>query len=122
MEVQANGNAGATRLDVARGVGMMGSEADLRKILLTVTGSMVADLPKIDAALQADDVPTANRLLHSIKGYAPIFASDALVAQVSEVEKLSKTESAAVVQAQYAPLGVELKGLVAEIQAFLTGT
>jgi len=122
MEVQANGNAGASRLDVARGVGMMGSEAALRKILLTVTGSMVADLPKIDAALQAGDVPTANRLLHAIKGYTPIFASDALVMQVTEVEKLSKTESAAVVQAQYAPLGVELKGLVVEIQAFLSGT
>lgn len=121
MEVQARDGAGASRLDVARGVGMMGSESALRKILLTVTGSMVADLPKIDEALQSGDVLTANRLLHAIKGYTPIFACDALVAQVSDVEKLSKTESASVVQVQYLPLGLELHALVTEIQTFLSG-
>lgn len=119
MNSPLTGGGQATRLDVARGVGMMGSETALRKILTTVVASMSADLPKIAAALQADDVVTANRLLHAFKGYMPILATDALVAQVTAVEKRSKTASATEVAAEYALLAPELHGLLAEIQAFL---
>ena len=113
------GHPVATRLDVARGAGMMGSEAALRKILATVLASLSADVPAMGAALQAGDVATANRLLHALKGYMPIFGSDALIAQVVAVETLSKTGSAAVVQVPYAQLESELQGLLAEIQQYL---
>ncbi|MCW2312254.1 Hpt domain-containing protein [Rhodoferax antarcticus] len=112
-------NPVATRLDVARGADMMGSEAALRNILATVLVSLSADVPSMDAALQAGDVASANRMLHALKGYVPIFGSDALIEQVVSVEKLSKTESATVVQVAYAQLGPELHGLLAEIQYFL---
>lgn len=98
---------------------MMGSEAALRKILATVLVSLSADVPAIRTALQAGDVATANRMLHALKGYMPIFGSDALIEQVLAVEALSKTDSAAVVQVPYAQLGPELDGLLAEIQQFL---
>lgn len=108
-----------SRLDIARGVGMMGSQAALCKILVTVLASMSADVPAIEAALQAGEVANANRLLHAIKGYMPIFGSDALVSQVTAVEKLSKTESAAVVLVQYQALAPELRQLLADIEVFL---
>ncbi len=119
MNSQLGSTPSAARLDVARGVGMMGSETALRKILVTVVISMAADLPTIDTALQTGDVATANRLLHAIKGYMPIFGSNALIEQVAAVEKLSKTEPAAVVQVTYQQLGPELHGLLAEIELFL---
>lgn len=119
MNSPFTGNPVATRLDVARGVGMMGSEAALRKILATVLVSLSADVPAMDAALQAGDVGTANRMLHAIKGYMPIFGSDALIARVVAVDKLSKTESAAAVQVPYSQLGPELYGLLDEIQLYL---
>jgi len=106
-------------LNVARGVDMMGSETALRKILVTVLASMSADVPAIAAALQAGDVATANRLLHAIKGYMPIFGSDALVCQVTEVEKLSKTATADAVQMPYQALEPELRQLLTEIHGFL---
>lgn len=112
-------NPVATRLNVARGADMMGSEAALRNILATVLVSLSADVPTMDAALQAGDVRTANRMLHALKGYVPIFGSDVLIEHVVSVEKLSKTESATVVQVAYAQLGPELHGLLAEIQLFL---
>lgn len=98
---------------------MMGSEAALRKILVTVQVSLSADVPAIAAALHAGDVATANRMLHALKGYMPIFASDSTIEQVVAVEKLSKTESAAVVQVLYSQTAPELLGLLAEIQHFL---
>lgn len=98
---------------------MMGSEASLRKILHTVQDSLAGNLPEIAAALAADDVPGANRLLHAIKGYLPIFASDALVERVTEVEKASKTEPAATVAPLYAELAPRLDALLGEIRGFL---
>lgn len=106
-------------LDVARGVSMMGSEATLRKILTAVQDSMVGNLPEIAAALASDDVASANRLLHAIKGYVPIFASDALVEHVTELEKLSKTEPAATLAPLYAELAPRLDGLLGDIRRFL---
>ncbi len=106
-------------LDVARGVGMMGSEAGLRKILKTVLESMTSNLPEIAQALANGDVASANRLLHSMKGYVPIFATNALVDQVTQVEKVSKTEPAATVAPLYAGLRPQLEGLLAEVRAFV---
>ncbi|NCN71842.1 MAG: phosphoglycerate kinase, partial [Betaproteobacteria bacterium] len=105
-------------LDVARGVEMMGSEAGLKKILATVLISMTANLPEIEQALAKGDVTTANRLLHAIKGYVPIFSTDALVAEVTELEKISKTESADVVTPLYKQLAPRLAGLLAEVRQF----
>jgi phosphoglycerate kinase len=106
-------------LDVQRGISMLGSEASLRKILKTVHDSMSANLPEIVQALQAGDVPKANGLLHSLKGYVPIFATDALVEHVTTVEKISKTEAIDVVSPLYAELAPKLNGLLKEIQVFL---
>ena len=117
QDATANGNG--QRLDVARGMAMMGSESSLRKILSTVLASLRADLPRIDAALQAGDVPSANRLLHAIKGYMPIMGSDALTAQLVTVEQLSKTAAAADLLSAYQQLAPELRGLLTEIQDFL---
>lgn len=109
----------APGFDAVRGVAMLGSDASLRKILKTVASSMTDSLPQIMAALNAGDVHTANGLLHAIKGYVPIFATDDLVAEVTQVEKLSKTEPLAVVAAPFARLMPRLEGLLAEIRVFL---
>lgn len=106
-------------LDVPRGVSMMGSEVSLRKILKTVQDSMAGNLTEIAQALANDDVASANRLLHAIKGYVPIFASDALVAQVTALEMISKTEPAVTVAPLYAELAPRLAGLLDEIRRFL---
>lgn len=106
-------------LDVARGVSMMGSEASLRKILKTVQISMAGNLPEMAQALENGDVASFNRLLHAIKGYVPIFASDALVAQVTALEKTSKTEPATTVAPLYAELAPLMDTLLAEIRLFV---
>jgi HPt (histidine-containing phosphotransfer) domain-containing protein len=105
--------------DRDKGVGMMGSDASLRKIMVSVEASLVSGIPQIQSALLADDVAAANRLLHAIKGYVPIFCSDALVAHVVQVEQLSKTESAAVVAPAFAALAPEFEALLMEIRTYI---
>ena len=106
-------------LDVARGVSMMGSEASLRKILKTVQDSLAGNLPEMAQALEKGDVASFNRLLHAIKGYVPIFACDALVAQVTALEKISKTEPVATVAPLYVELAPLMDALLAEIRQFV---
>ena len=106
-------------LDVERGLGMMGSETSLRNILTTVETSLSDSIPEIWRALEADDVKTANRLLHGIKGYLPIFCTDDLIKRVTQVELVSKTESAAVLHPLFAALAPLLASLLLEIRSFV---
>jgi hypothetical protein len=106
-------------LDVERGVTMLGSEQSLRMILQTVSGSMTHDIPEISRLLEAGEVPTANRLLHAIKGYVPVFCTDVLIEQVIQTERLSKTASAEVVRPAFAALVPKLQSLLTEVQHFM---
>lgn len=118
--VVSSGRAPGERfLDVERGVTMLGSEQSLRMILQTVSGSMTHDIPEISRLLAAGEVATANRLLHAIKGYVPVFCTDVLIEQVIQTERLSKTASAQAVQPAYAALVPKLLCLLTEVQHFM---
>jgi HPt (histidine-containing phosphotransfer) domain-containing protein len=105
-------------LDVARGVGLLGSEAALREILDAAEASLASSLPGIRQALDAGDVKTVHHLLHGIKGYAPIFCTESLIEQVGHVEGLSKTEAAAVLRPLLLALMPELESLLLEIRGY----
>jgi len=109
----------ASDFDAQRGVDMMGSEDTLRKILQSVVDSLSANLPAINAALASGDVATANGLLHGIKGYVPIFCSDALIEQVTHTESVSKKGSAAEVAPLYAQLAPKLEALLIEVKIYI---
>lgn len=106
-------------LDVEHGIGMMGSDASLRKILETVTVSLSSNIQEIGAFLDAGDVLAANRLLHAIKGYAPIFCTDEAVLQITHVESISKTASVSIVAPLFSTLRPALEQLVNEIDNYL---
>ncbi|MBT9507507.1 hypothetical protein [Rhodoferax sp.] len=101
------------------GMAMMGSESSLRKILKTVETSLSANIPEIWKALEEDNIAVANRLLHGIKGYVPIFCTEPLVDQVTQTEVLSKTEPAAAVKPLFALLAPKLESLLVEIRAYV---
>jgi HPt (histidine-containing phosphotransfer) domain-containing protein len=115
----AGAAAPASDLDIARGVEMMGSEDSLRKILQTVVDSMSSSLPAIEAGLAQGDMAQVNNLLHGIKGYVPIFCTDSLVAEVTHIEGVSKTATAADVAPLFVALAPRLASLLTEIKAFL---
>jgi len=98
---------------------MIGADDALRSILSSVWSSLPQDSADIRKLLQAGDVYRANRLLHAIKGYAPLFCADALTAEVVQIEALSRTATPAEVAPVFEALDVRLQQLLAEIQAFL---
>jgi HPt (histidine-containing phosphotransfer) domain-containing protein len=106
------------QLDVVRGIGMMGSDEMLQKLLKTVEVSLTCSISEIRQALEAGDASAVNRLLHGIKGYAPIFCSDALIEKVQHVEGISKTATVAVMIPLFTELAPQLEALLLEIQSY----
>ena len=112
-------NSLGSQLDAERGISMMGSPEALKMVLNTALIGLAEDVLAIGRELAAGDVRAAGRRLHGIKGYLPIFGSDALVADVLRLEQLSKSQPAEVLAAEYAAIGPALQRLLDDIQAYV---
>jgi HPt (histidine-containing phosphotransfer) domain-containing protein len=106
-------------LDVERALAQIGDVAALHEMLDMLQDSLDRDVPQIGHFLDALDVPSANRLLHALKGFIPIFCVDALCDEVARVEMMSKTGTADAVGAAYRQLQPKLQQLQSEIDAYM---
>ncbi len=88
-------------------------------LLGTLQQSLEQDLPEIQARLDAADLPGVHQLMHQIKGFAPVFCVDELVAQVFEMESLSRGQNLQALRDAYARLAPRLEQLLAEVRARL---
>lgn len=113
------GKPGFEFLDVDRALEQIGDVAALHEMLDMLQASLDRDLQQIRQLLVQGDVKGANRLLHALKGFIPIFCTDPLCEHVAAVELISKTGSATEVAQAYAPLEPKLQQLQAEIDAHM---
>ena len=106
-------------LSLERAMEYVGDMPGVLSLLGTLQQSLQTDLPQLQARLDASDLPGANRILHQLKGFAPVFCVDTLVAEVVHVEGLSKGSDAAATREAYAHLAPQLQRLLTEVQATL---
>jgi HPt (histidine-containing phosphotransfer) domain-containing protein len=106
-------------LDLGLGLDMVGDAESLEEVLALAEQSLTRDLPAIAQLLAQGDAGGASRLLHSLKGFMPIFCAEALVQHVGRVEHFSKTASAAELQLAYAVLEPALHQLCGELRRHL---
>ncbi|PIT72838.1 Hpt domain-containing protein [Limnohabitans sp. G3-2] len=88
-------------------------------LLKTLYQTLGEELPRIQALLDQDDVLGANRLLHQLKGFTPVFCVDSLVERVVNVEHLSKHAEPSEVRAAYKLLAPQLETLRSEVATHL---
>ena len=119
MTATSNGTQDTEFLDIDRALGQIGDVSALHEMLDMLQDSLDRDAPQISLLLKNQDVQAANRLLHSLKGFIPIFCVDALCDHVAQVEMLSKTQGAEEVGAAYVHLLPKLQQLQAEIDQYL---
>ena len=75
-------------LSVERAMEFIGDANGVLTLLKTLQQTLSSDLPLIVDLLNKDDVLGANRVLHQLKGFTPVFCVDSLVERVVAVEQL----------------------------------
>jgi HPt (histidine-containing phosphotransfer) domain-containing protein len=106
-------------LDTNLALSQIGDVDSMNSMLLMLQEALARDVPAIAALLQQGDAPSANRLLHGLKGFLPIFCPDALCARVVQVEGMSKLAMDPVLVEAYTLLQPDLAQLLAEVESYL---
>lgn len=106
-------------LNTEHAVEQFGDVEALVPMLTMLEESLSRDVGQIAELLGAGDAPAANRLLHPMKGFLPLFCNEELCAELGDVEMLSKKGSAAEVAPAYAALQPKLEHLLVEVSDFL---
>lgn len=107
-------------LSIDRAMEFIGDANGVLTLLKTLYTTLGDDLPRIQALLDQDDMHGANRLLHQLKGFIPVFCVDSLVEQVVKVEHLSKHAESSDVRAAYRHLAPQLETLRMEVATYLS--
>lgn len=110
---------GPTYLDTELALGQIGDVQTLLGMLTMLEETLARDVPEIERLLDSGDVVGANRLLHPLKGFLPIFCRPGLCEHVALVETLSKDASCTSVGPAYAELKPELNMLLVEVGSYL---
>ena len=111
--------AGPIYLDTGLALSQIGDTDAMNSMLLMLQESLARDVPEIAALLQMGEVLAANRLLHTLKGFIPIFCPEPLCAHVVRVEALSKLGPGPALAPAYAALQPELAQLLCEVDSYL---
>ena len=109
-----------TYLSVERAMEFIGDANGVLTLLKTLHQTLGEELPRIQAMLDQGDLHGANRLLHQLKGFTPVFCVDSLVEQVVSVEHLSKHAEPSDVLSAYMRLAPQLATLRSEVAHHLS--
>ena len=106
-------------LSIERAMEFIGDAHGVLSLLKTLQQTLSEDLPRLTALIESGDAPGANRILHQLKGFTPVFCVDSLVESVIKVEGMSKHAELPDLQASYQLLAPQLETLRLEVVAHL---
>jgi HPt (histidine-containing phosphotransfer) domain-containing protein len=106
-------------LSIERAMEFIGDANGVLSLLKTLQQTLSDDLPRLQELLDKGEVYAANRILHQLKGFTPVFCVDSLVEHVVRVEDMSKHAEAAELSAAYSLLAPQLEALRQEVLAHM---
>jgi HPt (histidine-containing phosphotransfer) domain-containing protein len=77
-------------LSMAKAIQYLGDAASAQQMLNTLQGTLENDAPRIETAIATENFEVLQKILHQLKGFAPIFCQDHLVAEITQTESLCK--------------------------------
>ena len=92
---------------------------DLKQLLQSVCQTLGSDIERITQAIETGDIETATKLLHQIKGFAPVFCAPHLSQLIVQAEQLGKQGRLDDLKQIYINLQPALQALNDEVIAFL---
>ena len=106
-------------LNLAGAMEFLGDAQAVRDLLAPLVRSLEADLPHIEQLLEGGDLATVARMLHSMKGFVPVFCFEPLAQELVRVEKAARALDTLAVRADVAALLPRLRRLAGEAQDYL---
>ena len=110
---------GPVYLDTGLALSQIGDVEAMASMLVLLQESLARDIPLIAQLLHDADLVAANRVLHALKGFIPIFCIQPLCEHVVRVEGLSKDRQSTTAGPAYLLLMPELEQLLLEVSAYL---
>ena len=106
-------------LSVERAMEFIGDTHGVLSLLKTLQQTLSDDLPRLHDLIEKADVYGANRILHQLKGFTPVFCVDSLVELVVKVEDMSKHADIGDLRVAYNQLAPQLEALRQEVLTHL---
>lgn len=106
-------------LDTGIAMEQIGDVETMNGMLVMLEESLARDIPQITLSFQSGNVGAANRLLHGIKGFMPIFCREDFCSRVVEVEAMSKDSKSLTAAAAFNELRPDLEQLLADVSEYL---
>ena len=106
-------------LNLAGAMEFLGDAQAVRDLLAPLVRSLDADLPHLEQLLEGGDLATVARMLHSMKGFVPVFCFEPLAQELVRVEKAARALDTLAVRADVAALLPRLRRLAGEAQDYL---
>lgn len=110
---------GPVILDIDLALSQIGDVDAMNDMMVLLEESLARDVPQVTTLLKNGDIVGANRLLHALKGFIPIFCPESFCEKVVYVEGLSKGAGDPDLAPAYASLRPQLETLLAEVSAYL---
>ena len=110
----------ATFLSMTKAIQYLGDAASAQQLLATLQSTLENDMPQLTSALQTENFEVLQKIWHQLKGFAPVFCHDDLVAEITQTESLCKrvetTETKTAALSASAQLLQHLSVLLAEVK------
>jgi len=73
-----------------KAIGYLGDASSAQQLLSTLNSTLLTDDPVIANAIQNRNFEVLQKIWHQLKGFAPVFCQDELVAEITRTESLCK--------------------------------
>jgi HPt (histidine-containing phosphotransfer) domain-containing protein len=111
-------------LSMAKAAKFVGDAASAAQLLATLQSTLASETQEIAQAIEARNFEGLKKIFHQMKGFAPVFCHDTLLAQLTATEALCKTIESSEMQTEAlnasSNLLLSLEGLLAEVNAHLS--
>lgn len=77
-------------LSMAKAIQYLGDAPSAQQLLATLQGTLEKDMPQITSAIATENFEVLQKILHQLKGFAPVFCHDHLIADIKHTESLCK--------------------------------
>ncbi len=77
-------------LSMAKAIQYLGDAVSAQQLLATLQGTLEKDMPQITSAIATENFEVLQKILHQLKGFAPVFCHDHLIADIKHTESLCK--------------------------------